>query len=223
MKHERNNPITAADNGMHEAERYLRNESNPTRLRIIIGKKKRTLFINREIGVIGILAPNKRNQGYVFTQWNDITKVCYPLSPVERNKKLVKKYQRMAAKATFTNPYLRKVAEAVQEKNLYENRISTGVPIEGEVISLKAIRKWCGEYVYHKFKQALKEKKSYTSNRFRFRGYEGTLWLTAYQEGDKYMNPGDIHGGFNRERKNCSNGYYYVLINDDNFIGYDID
>lgn len=37
------------------------------------------------------------------------------------------------------------------------------------------------------------------------------------------MKQGDIHGGFSKERRNCLNGFYYLLINDSNFIGYDID
>ena len=42
---------------MHEAEQYLRNPQNPPSLHVIIGGKKRRLFINRDQGQIGIVAP----------------------------------------------------------------------------------------------------------------------------------------------------------------------
>ena len=208
---------------MHEAEQFLRNPKNPSVLQVIIEKKKRTLFINRDNGIIGIKIPQKRNKGLVFSSWDTISKVCYPQPEEERNEKLVRKYQSLAAKATFSNPYLRKVKAAVPGKSLYENGLTTGVPIEGEVITLEAIRKWCVDCTYSQFQKALKEKRQYRSGRFNFRGYDGTLWLETYQEGDNYMKPGDIHGGFSKERRNCLNGFYYLLINDSNFIGYDID
>lgn len=45
---------------MHEAEQYLRNPQNPPSLHVIIGGKKRRLFINRDQGQIGIVAPKKK-------------------------------------------------------------------------------------------------------------------------------------------------------------------
>ena len=34
---------------------------------------------------------------------------------------------------------------------------------------------------------------------------------------------GDMAAGFSKEYRNCGNGYYYLLINDEYMIGYDID
>ena len=34
---------------------------------------------------------------------------------------------------------------------------------------------------------------------------------------------GDMMAGFSKEYRNCGNGYYYLLINDEWMIGYDID
>lgn len=214
---------------MHEAEQYLRNPANPPRLKVIIDGKKRRLFINRTDygGIIGIIAPRKQKKGYVFSKWDAITKICYPQNKKEDTpedtKKLVLKYQRLATQATFTNPFLRKIAKAVPSKSLYENHITTGVRIEGVIITLEAVRKWCGEVIYREFKKALEERRSYKSCRFNFRGYDGSLWLEPYKDGDTYMKPGDISGGFSKEYRNCLNGYYYLLINDKCFIGYDID
>ena len=215
---------------MHEAEQYLRNPANPPHLEVIIDGKKRRLFINRTDngGIIGIIALRKHKKGYVFSKWDTITKICYPKNekentPEDIQRKLVLKYQRLAAQATFTNPFLRKVAKAIPTKSLYENHITTGVRIDGEIITLEAIRKWSGEVIYREFKKALEERRAYRSGRFNFRGYDGSLWLEPYEDGNTYMKPGDINGGFSKEYRNCLNGYYYLLINDKNFIGYDID
>ena len=54
---------------IHPAESYLRNETNPSSLYVRIAGKRRRLFINRDRGVIGIIALGKRTKGYVFTDW----------------------------------------------------------------------------------------------------------------------------------------------------------
>lgn len=210
---------------MHEAELYLRNPVNPPSLYVIIGGKRRKLFINRNEGVIGIIAPHKRRNGYIFSAWNSIEKICNPvqkkeISMEDKQRRLVLKYQNLAAKASFSNIYTRCVLNADLTKSLYENDITTGTRIDGQVISLEAIRKWCGEANYQKFKEALKEKMPFDSGRFNFRGYDGTLWINTYTSNDGIN---EINAGFSKEYWNCGNGYYYLLINDDNFIGYDID
>lgn len=209
---------------MHEAEEYLRNPDNPTSLYVQIGGKRRRLFINRDEGEIGIIAPKYRKRGYLFGNWDSIEKIFYPKpkNPEEENRKLVRKYKRLAAKATFKSPWLIKIAEADESKSLYENNITTGVRIEGQVISLDAIAKYA-PYTVDQFRQALKERKNFNSCRFDFRGYDGTLWINVPKEGDTYLKPGEIAAGFSKEYRGCGNGYYYLLINDEQFIGYDID
>ena len=63
---------------MHAAEEYLRNTANPPSLHVQIGGRRRRLFINRDQNQIGIVAPNKRKCGYLFTDWDSIEKVFYP-------------------------------------------------------------------------------------------------------------------------------------------------
>ena len=53
----------------HEAEAYLRNSENPTSLYVKINGSRRRLFINRNEGIIGIIAKGKRKKGYVFNDW----------------------------------------------------------------------------------------------------------------------------------------------------------
>ena len=48
---------------IHPAESYLRNETNPPSLYVRIAGKRRRLFINRDRGIIGIIALGKRTKG----------------------------------------------------------------------------------------------------------------------------------------------------------------
>ncbi len=213
---------------MHEAQQYLLNPDNPPSLYVIIGGKRRRLFINRPQNEIGIIAPRKKKSGYIFYQWDSIEKVCYPtertvVSEEEKNSRLVRKYQRLAAQATFSSPYLRKVENADKSKGLYENHLTSGTAIDGNVISLNAVEKWCGRFVMDMFRQAIKECRRFDSGRFDFRGYDGSLWVEPCAETEDGYQKGDLRAGLCKEYRGCGNGYYYILINDDNFIGYDID
>ena len=186
---------------IHPAEEYLRNEKNPTSLYVRISGERRKLFINRSDGegVIGIIAKGKRKRGYVFNAWSSIEKVYYPTTENEEEaeKKMILKYQKLARLATHTNDWLRRIAGADLTKSLYENHITTGTGIDGKCIRLSTIEKYCG-YM------------------FDFCGYDGTLWCEPKENGD-------MIAGFSKEYRNCGNGYYYLLINDDCVIGYDID
>ena len=132
-------------------------------------------------------------------------------------------YQRLASKATFTGPYIKKALNPDPSKSLYENGLTTGTRIDGQVISLKAVEKWCGEFTMQQFREALREGKKFYSLRFDFRGYDGSLWVEPCEiEGDT-SGKRVLNAGFSKEYRGCGNGYYYLLINDENFIGYDID
>ena len=54
---------------IHPAEAYLRNPNNPSSLYVKINGKRRRLFINRQEGVIGIIAERKKKKGYRFYDW----------------------------------------------------------------------------------------------------------------------------------------------------------
>ena len=134
----------------------------------------------------------------------------------EKNEKLIKKYQRLANKATFENNWLRRIKNADYSKSLYENHITTGTSIDGKCIKLSTIRTYCGESIYINFIDAIKKRKEYHSPIFRYGNYDGSL--------DCYVRDNDgFVGGFSKECRFRGKGYYYLLINDDTFIGYDID
>lgn len=204
---------------IHPAEAYLRNEQNPSFLYVRIYGERRKLFINRGgENAIGIIAKGKRKRGYVFTDWDNIEKIYAPSQDNEkdRNRKLLLKYQRLARLATHTNAWLRDIAAADFEKSLYENHITTGTAIDGKCIRLSTIEKYCGSIDMQLFRNAMKEKKKFSTLRFDFCGYDGTLWCEPRDNGD-------MIAGFSKEYRNCGNGYYYLLINDEYMIGYDID
>ena len=129
---------------------------------------------------------------------------------------MILKYQKLARLATHTNDWLRKIAAASLEKSLYENRITTGTAIDGKCIRLSTIEKYCGGWNMQRFRQAMKNKEKFSTLRFDFCGYDGTLWCEPRDNGD-------MAAGFSKEYRNCGNGYYYLLINDEFMIGYDID
>lgn len=178
------------------------------------------MFINRSDGegVIGIIAKGKRKRGYVFNAWSSIEKVYYPTTENEEEaeKKMILKYQKLAKLATHTNSWLRRIADADLTKSLYENHITTGTTIDGKCIRLSTIEKYCGSMAMDCFKEAMKKKEKYSSYRFDFCGYDGTLWCEPRENGD-------MIAGFSKEYRHTGNGYYYLLINDSTMIGYDID
>ena len=208
---------------MHEVEQYLRKPDNPSSLQIMYGGKGRTLrIINRECTYI--LAIGRRKVGSVFVDWENITKVRYP--KIETNevrlKSLIGKYIKEAKKANFTNPFIRKCLTADITKSAYENGITTGTRIDGKVISIKTLLKHA-QYETEQFIKALENKQKYCSCKFLFQGYDCHFSISVHTDGDEYYQAGDVSACLSKEYKNTANGYYYLLINDSSFIGYDID
>lgn len=208
---------------MHEAEKYLRDPNNPNSLYVRYGGHKRRLFINPD-GVIGIVRRGCKKSGVEFSDWHNITKICVKSATdqVAKERRMVAKYMREAALATYTNHFIRKCLNADWEKSVYENRLTTGTRIDGEIITLDAIAKYAPMEV-SMFRASLRDKRSYTSQRFNFRGYDGSLSVQIVQTDTEFVKKGDVVGYFNKEYKGTGNGYYYLLINENKFIGYDID
>lgn len=203
---------------LHPAEAFLRNPENSSSLYVRIEGRRRRLFINRNTGLIGIIALGRRKKGYIFSEWNTIEKVYFPTNrkKTDNTSRLVLKYKKLASLASYSNSWLRRIAEADPSKSLYENGITTGTTIDGRCIRMSTIEKYCGSMSMNLFRQAFKRGESYSTRRFDLQGYDGTLWCEPDGKGD-------MKAGFSKEFRDCGNGYYYLLINDDNMIGYDID
>lgn len=212
---------------LHPAEEYIRNPDNPPYLSVQYNGEKCRLFINDRKGPIYKFIKRSRKRGYPIKDINAVSKIYLPSNKkkstseqTERNHVL--KCRREAAKATFTNPFIRKCLEADETKSAYDNGISGGSINSGKIISLDSIAK-VHPWEVQRFRKALKQGTPYTSSRVPFRGYEMTISLEPHKEESTYTLPGDIRGYLNLEYKDCLNGYYYLLINDEKFIGYDKD
>jgi hypothetical protein len=142
-------------------------------------------------------------------------------SPDQKKFNSILKYRKKAYLSTFTNDFIEKCRSLPEtfdkwveegKKGLYEYSITTGNGIDGKIISLTSVAKASSFHV-NMFKSAIKGNYNHTSSRFPFRGYEATLEYNAEFK----------KGWLSVEFKDCGNGYYYLLINDNEFIGYDVD
>lgn len=184
------------------------------------GKVRKRLFLSAE-GNMCEFAPHSSRRGYIIypstvDNWYGVTKVVKP----ETN--LVEKFKRYASRATFSSVFVRKCLAADPTKSCYENGLTCGTRIDGEIISLKAVERYA-PWEVRKFRQALAERRPYHSDRFYFRGYDGTLWIEIVEEDSGCYRKGDIRAGLSKEYRGYGNGYYYALIDDEHFIGIDVD
>lgn len=206
------------------------------------GKKQR-LFIATN-GFLCHFMPRSSRRGYRIheTEISNFVKFIGKAEPKTEEQLLKKqynkiaKYKKMASEATFSNDWIEKcknlpdfetwkkdvVSDEFERpceprpKNLYKYGITTGNKIDGKVVSLSRIAK---EYPHaiRQLREAIKEKKAVGSVLYgrRFAGYDISISVEQRENG--------IVGYLSLEYKGCGNGYYYLLINDENFIGYDID
>ncbi len=203
-----------------EAISIVKGKSGHYDIKTASGVERKRLFVSDGENLCEF-APRSRKRGYpvgvnIVEDWQTLS----PAAPKERN--IVDKFRKYALKATFPSAFIRKCISADPEKDCYENGLTTGTRIDGEIISLEAIGKFA-PWVVDEFRRSLMERKDYTSCRFDFRGYDGTLWIRIADKDNDYYREGDVAAGFSKEYRGCGNGYYYTLIDDDHFIGTDID
>lgn len=159
---------------------------------------------------------------------------------LRKEYRIIEKYKRMADKASFTNPFIRDCLalpdfdtwrkdlvepnswekdKSLRPKTLYELHITTGTSIDGKVISLNRIaRKYPREI--ERLRESIRSKSAgafITGRWAKFAGYDISI------ETELNAETGDFRGFLSLEYAGCGNGYYYLLINDENFIGYDVD
>ena len=135
--------------------------------------------------------------------------------------KIISKFRKYAMKASFTNKFIedcKKLPATLEQwqsegsKGCYEYGITTGVTKEGEVITVDALGSICD---VNYLRECIKNKKEFSAYRQGFRGYDATITID--------VKDGVLCGFLAMEYKNCGNGHYYLLINDENFIYYDKD
>lgn len=196
---------------IEQAQAYL-TENTYGKLRALIhdpyyGTRNATLCNGRS--AVMVLNPKSRTRGY-HIRWEWVTKIFAPTEAPNPTLKFIKE----AKKAKFSNSFIRECLAADPEKGPYENGLSTGTIIDGQCITVKALE---DEFPYKMklFWEKFKAGETWTSSRDRWRGYDMSVWVNNVN--------GDVVAGLNMEYYNCGNGRYYLLINEEKFIGMDID
>jgi hypothetical protein len=174
--------------------------------------------------------PRSTRKGFYIDQYlvNQIVSFKGNASEAEKqvnrdkeNFKMIQKFKKQAQKASFTNTFIRQCLalpdtyeqwEADGKKCPYEYGITTGCSITGKLVSVKSIAAKIGnDHII----TALENKYPYSSRNFEFNGYDGSVSFETSN--------GEFKGYLSQEYRNCGNGYYYLLINEEYFIGYDKD
>ena len=156
---------------------------------------------------------------HVFTNWASIEKTYYPSQKQKwtRTEKLILKYQK--SKASACHAHKRLVAQN-SLKRLLENPFTRTVlrPAHASTASASGFlhRKILRNGEYAAFPTSHEGEEKFFLFPLRFTA------MTARCGAERAEN-GDMAAGFGKEFRNCGNGYYYLLVNDEYMIGYDID
>jgi hypothetical protein len=193
---------------------------------ILFDGSKVRIFIST-CGTLCKKKPNSRKFGFPLHE-NLIVSLVLPKtkkSDDELEYKTIAKFRKEALKASFTNDFIKDCINLPPtfeqwindgKKTAYEYGITTGCKITGQLVSIDSICKKFNSFYKEQIINAIKDKKTFRTGRFDFNGYDGSI---SFEIGDD----GQFRGFLNKEYKGCGNGYYYLLINDNYFIGYDID
>ncbi|MGH9947050.1 MAG: hypothetical protein ACRD6X_07630 [Pyrinomonadaceae bacterium] len=210
------------------------------------GRKDR--FFISDSGGLCRFKPRSSRRGYCVYESDLVryTKFTHCKPPptgedkLRKEYRIIEKYKQMAGEASFTNPFIRDCLvlpdfdvwrkdlvepnswekdKNLRPKTLYELHITTGTNIDGKVISLNRIAK---KYplAIERLRESIRNRSAgmfITGRWAKFAGYDISI------ETDLNAESGDFRGFLSLEYAACGNGYYYLLINDENFIGYDVD
>jgi hypothetical protein len=198
---------------------------------ILVDGQKLRLFIST-CGQLCHFKNKSRRTGYPLytSQTEKIDKVFYVTEKTEEDKdreefKLLSKYKKYALQASFTSCFIDcclSIPDTFEQwvndgkKSAYKYGVTTGNKIDGKVISISRIEKKY-PHVGMMLRKAIENKThGLICSRYDFAGYEMSIETTVDENGN-------FRGFLSLEYKNCGNGYYYLLVNDENFIGYDVD
>lgn len=186
-------------------------------------------FISSTGGLCYFKAGSKRRgfpvDSVLFSQFKQFTGRPSELDKKKKEFKTIEKFRKYAEKASFTNTVIKQclaLPKTIDEwskdnyKSAYEYGITTGCKITGDIISLKSIGNRYPNAV-EKARECIRTKTVGSClYRQEFRNYEASMSFEIKEDGE-------FTGFLSLEYKGFGNGYYYLLINDENFIGYDVD
>lgn len=192
------------------------------------GQKLRLFYSKNNYPCYFLKRSSRRGLCFSETHFNNIKSIVLEKTQEHIDKanfKMLQKYKQLALKASFKNSFIDdclKPPDSFEQwindgkKDLYQYEITTGNRIDGKVISLKRIEKKFPFYI-QQLRNAIQSQTSVNicSHEREFDGYDVSISTVKNEKG--------FYGYLSLEYKNCGNGYYYLLINDENFIGYDVD
>jgi hypothetical protein len=182
------------------------------------------------IGVSGMLCkfkPKSSKYGW-YLDASEIKSLVTPKQPKSQDDKqyrTIAKFRKEALKASFKNSFINDclaLPESYEKwvsegkKSPYEYGVTTGCKITGNLVSIDCITKKLNSHYKQLIQEAIKNKTRFSTCNFNFDGYDGSISFEVKENGEFY-------GYLNKEYKGTGNGYYYLLINDNYFIGYDVD
>lgn len=189
-------------------------------VRCIDNNKKQVRFFISTTNTLCYQTGRMKKRGWVYDN-QTLSSICKivpekgKVDAKEKQRKLINKLKNEVEKHTsFSNSFIQCVKNANPDLSMYENKLSSGNRIEGKFISLKSIAKHLRIDV-SELEAHIKNQTNWESHRFPMNGLEATVQFVKNDKG--------FHGYLNLEYKGCLNGYYYLLISDRYFCGYDID
>lgn len=140
--------------------------------------------------------------------------------------KIILKYHKKALKNnSFTNSFIESCKKLpgtfdqwVKEdkKSLYEYGITTGNKIDGKIITLKSIKTFSFNAIGNEVLKAINQKKEYRTSNFTYNSMDANISV--------YLNTvNKVQCSLNLYGKKDGKEYSYLLINEAEFIGYDVD
>jgi hypothetical protein len=193
---------------------------------ILVDNSKVRIFISTCNNLCQHLKGSRR-KGFIMDAANILSLVAAktPKNADEREFNTINKFRKQALKAKFTNSFItdcKKLPDTFEKwveagkKSAYELGVTTGCKVTGDLISVKTVCKGLNSYYAEGIKNAIENQTSFSTGRFPFQGYEGSVEFRKNEDGT-------FQGWLSKEYKNCGNGYYFLLINNEYFIGYDVD
>lgn len=123
-----------------------------------VSRSTPTSVYNRDQNICGIIGIGRRRYGFGFGDWDNIEKIFKPApdkDPEEINRRLIRKFQREAAKAGFTSPFIRKSSMPITAR-ISTKRHHDRNQYRRADHHARSRAQWCGKTTYRSFCEAVK-------------------------------------------------------------------
>lgn len=182
------------------------------------GERKSRLFISQE-GQLCEFKTKSTRYGFMLDIDSIISVVTNcSMSTEQMRARLVEKYKRLAGKALFKNAFIEACLNGDPTRSLHENSITTGTRIDGKCITVGRLKKYMYPSEWKSMVDAInKHQPGFRSDKFNMDNFD--CHVETYLSGQMQQ----FQCCLSVEYRGTCNGYYYLLVNEETFIGYDID